>query len=42
MDMDFGYVQNGSGVDTGSANSDGDNGQVTNLNTTNDESLNNL
>lgn len=31
--MDFGYVQNGSGVDTGSANSDGDNGQVTNLNT---------
>lgn len=33
MDMDFGYVQNGSGVDTGSANSDGDNGQVTNLNT---------
>lgn len=33
MEMDFGYGQNGSGVDTGSANGGGDNGQVTNLNT---------
>ena len=33
MEIDFGYGQNGSGVDTGSANSDGDNGQVTDLNT---------
>lgn len=33
MEIDFGYVQNGNGVDTGSANGDGDNVQVTNLNT---------